>query len=106
MGKRITRWYVNVRLDCDARFSEEAVTKAFSGCEELEVEASESMFRSGGNGCLLLFRNVRGVGKAKVSGSVVRAFASWLEQSMMSEPGTKIGDYAEASYEVWSHTDR
>lgn len=84
IGRRIRRWYVAVRLDTDARFKEEEVTLAFSGAEELEVEATEAMFRSAGNGILMLFKGVRGVGTARVHGSVADDFARWLESSMMT----------------------
>jgi len=85
---RIRRWRIQVRLDCDARFTEEDVTKAFTGCEELEIEAKEAMFRGAGNAVLMLFAGVRAVKSARVIGSVDREFAEWLEESMERVIGT------------------
>jgi len=85
---RIRRWRIQIRLDCDARFTEEDVTKAFTGCEELEIEAKEAMFRGAGNAVLMLFAGVRAVKSARVIGSVDREFAEWLEESMESVIGT------------------
>lgn len=106
LGKRIRRWYIKVRLDTDPRFKEESVTEAFSGCEELEVEATEAMFRSAGVGVLMLFKGVRGVGKAKVGGSVTDSFAKWLENSMTSKVGCGVEDYDIGLYEVWARGNR
>jgi hypothetical protein len=85
--QRIRRWCITVRLDIDARFTEEDVTKAFLGAEELEVEAKEAMYRSAGNGVLLLFKGVRGVKEVRVSGSVENEFREWLEGEMRRPAG-------------------
>lgn len=109
VSDRITRWYVNLRIDCDPRFTESDVTAAFSGVEELEVEATQAMFRASGNAVLMLFRGVRGVGKAVVQGSVERGFAEWLENSMMSPVGSEVeelDDEAMKLYDVWVHGNR
>lgn len=90
LGTRIRRWYIGVRLDTDARFKEEDATVAFSGAEELEIDASEAMFRTAGVKNLMLFQGVRGVGRAKVHGSVERNFAAWLERSMMTPIGMEV----------------
>jgi len=80
-----------VRLDVDARFTEQDATAAFSGAEELTIVATEPAWRSAGNAALMLFQGIRGVGRAKVSGSVDRVFAEWLEGRMMSELGSEKG---------------
>jgi len=77
-----------VRLDVDARFSEEAATAAFTGSDELTIRATEPAWRSAGNAALMLFQGVRGVGMARVDGSVDREFAEWLEERMMRKVGT------------------
>ena len=81
--KRIVRWNITVRLDVDQRFSEEDATAAFTGAEELTIRATEPAWRSAGNAALMLFQGVRGVGKARVEGSVDREFAEGLEERMM-----------------------
>ena len=86
----ITRWRIHVRLDVDQRYSAQDVTQAFTGCEELEVEAAETMFRGSGSGILMLFEHVRGVKKARVWGSVEEELARWLESVMMSAVGPLV----------------
>ena len=34
----IRRWHLRVRLDCDAYYGSERLVKAFSGCEEMQIE--------------------------------------------------------------------
>lgn len=115
--KRIKRWHVRVRIDCDARFNEADVTAAFTGAEELEVEAAQAMFRAAGSGVLRLFRGVRGVGVAKVGGSVEDDFARWLEGSMMAPVGEEVEAFDDGVerrvcgslsqlYDVWLHGNR
>jgi hypothetical protein len=109
VNKSIKRWFVNIRIDCDPRFTEDQVTKAFSGVEELEVEATQAMFRASGNGVLLLFKNVRGVSRAVVQGSVDREFAEYLENCMMSPIGSQLEPFDEElarKCDVWTHGNR
>lgn len=107
--ERIRRWHVSVRLDCDARYREEDVTQAFSGAQEVEVEAKEAMFRSAGAGMLMLFRGVRGVERARVMGSVEREFAVWLEGAMMAEMGSEVDETGIERFlgrNVWTGSNR
>lgn len=113
-ARRIRRWYIHVRLDTDARFTVDEVQAAFSGAEELVVEASQAMYRAAGNGVLMLFTSVRGVGEAHVFGSVADSFARWLEKSMTRAKGVALEKYVEegplvshhADWHPWAHGDR
>lgn len=93
------------------------VTDAFTGAEELEVEAMEASWRASGRRVLMLFRGVRGVGKVKVTGSVDDEFAKWLVDSMTSPLGTEIAPFEEGEetrfaivvpevYDPWHHGNR
>lgn len=124
LGKRICRWYVNVRLDCDARYDAEALCAAFDGVEELEIEAHEAMFRAAGPDVLLMYAAIRGVKKARVVGSVDATFARWLEGCVMSAPGDNVPNYEawvaeekgldaahpwqlnSKAYDPWTHSSR
>ena len=74
-----------MRLDCDPYYASEAVAKAFSGMEEVEVEVFRASWGIGGYSALDGFRAVRGVKRARVHGSVGTGFARWLEKSMEKE---------------------
>lgn len=96
---------MQVRLDVDALYTSAAVAAAFSGAEELEVEVSQAMYDSCGIGVLRRFEGVRGVGRARVGGSVPdRRYARWLEERMMSGVG-EVGEGEEfvgdEGWEVW-----
>lgn len=86
----IRRFHIQVRLDVDPRFDAAKLEASFTGAEELVVEVFQAMFESCDFTVLKLFEGVRGVGKAKVFGSVGDGkYASWLGQNMMSPPGTQ-----------------
>lgn len=116
IANRIKRWYIKLRIDCDARFSESDVSAAFAGAEELEVEAVQAAWRGAGTTVLMLFQGVRGVGSVRVHGSVDDDFARWLERSMMSSVGkevrpyeyveTRVVDGVEEAYDPWNHGNR
>ncbi len=82
---RIRRWQLTLRLDTDARFTAKQAAKAFSGAEYLRLHVWQSTYdgvdeRVG----LGLFRGVRGVGVARVTGCA-EELARELEASMMSD---------------------
>lgn len=79
----IRRWQLTLRLDTDPRFSAQQAREAFSGAEFLELRAWQSMFDGCNAGVLKLFVGVRGVGCARVGGSVEDGLARWLEGLMM-----------------------
>ncbi|KAI4100301.1 MAG: hypothetical protein L6R37_005556 [Teloschistes peruensis] len=93
---RIKKWHVRVRLDVDPYYSPAEVAQTFSNMSELEVEVFRASWGLGTYDALEGFTKVRGVGKAKVHGSLANKYARWLEQVMMSAPGTNI--------EEWQHT--
>lgn len=87
----IRRFHIRVRLDCDPYYEPEAVKKAFSGAEELEVEVFRSSWGIGGYDALDGFVGVRGVKRVKVHGSVGTQFARWLEEVMTAPEGEVLG---------------
>lgn len=90
----IRKWFLRVRLDTDPRFDRVQAAEAFSGVEELEIEAFQAMFSSSDYAVLELFEGVRGVGKARVLGSVGDGkYAEWLASCMMLPAGTEVGSY-------------
>ena len=99
-----------MRLDADSGFSKAQVSDAFSGAEELEVEVWQAKFASADLAVLRLFEGVRGVGRARVSGSVGRGYAAWLEGVMIADYGSVVGERTEGEegrmYDVWTHGNR
>ncbi|KAB2570847.1 hypothetical protein DBV05_g10485 [Lasiodiplodia theobromae] len=81
---QIRNWHISVRLDADPYFNAAEVTAAFSNADSLEVECWQAQFEACDYSVLRLFQDVRGVGRAKVSGSVGYGFAHWLELVMES----------------------
>lgn len=60
---------------------------AFEGAECLEVEVFRASWAIGGYEALEGYEGVRGVGKARVFGSVGWGFARWLEGCMEGRVG-------------------
>jgi hypothetical protein len=111
IAQQIKRWYVSVRLDTDARFTEEQVRAAFTDKECVEVEVWQAMFASVDLGVLRLFEGVRGVKIAKVNGSVGTEYKRWLEGVMMSSEGKNIEGWKGESnrttnYDIWDNGNR
>lgn len=88
----IRRFHIRVRLDCDPYYKAEAVKKAFSGADSLEVEIFRSSWGMGGYDAFEGYMGVRGVRKARVHGSVGVEFAEWLEGVMQAPQGSEIVD--------------
>ena len=87
----IRRFHIAVRLDCGPFWSSDNLKIAFSGIDELEIEAWQQSFGASDYSILLAFSSVRSVGKAKVSGSSVPPdFARWLERVMESSEEKQI----------------
>lgn len=61
--------------------------RAFEGAEGLEVEVFRTSWAVGGYEALEGYKGVRGVGRARVWGSVGSEFARWLEGVMESRLG-------------------
>jgi hypothetical protein len=111
VSSKITRYYLSVRLDTDARFTAEQVTAAFSGKEYVEVECWQAMFASVDLDVLRLFEGIRGVKQARVSGSVGTGYKKWLEASMMSGIGEDVAMWEgeggkRAVYDLWEDGNR
>ncbi|CAK3799634.1 Hypothetical predicted protein [Lecanosticta acicola] len=88
----IRRFYLLVRLDCDPRFTSLQAQESFSGVSNLELEVFQAMYGSCDFSVLRLFEGVRGVGKARVQGSIGDGkYARWLERCMESAEGTEMG---------------
>lgn len=87
----IRKWYLRVRLDCDARWDRQTVTAAFTGCDELVVEIWQAMFLGTGCAVLTMFEGVRGVKRVEIIGSTTgfEDYLRWLESLMMSPIGTE-----------------
>ncbi|KAF2104919.1 hypothetical protein NA57DRAFT_51711 [Rhizodiscina lignyota] len=88
----IRRWHVQVRLDCDPRYSRDQVTQAFSAAEELEVECWQAMY-GGADPLAVLgkFAGVRGVRRVTVKGSMGADWIKRMEQSMR-KPVKEVGN--------------
>lgn len=88
----ITRYWLRVRLDCDPQFTAHKAISAFNSCKEVTIEPWQAQFGSCDFHVLRLFENVRGVRKARISGSTsaFHDYAIWLEKSMMTESGQPV----------------
>lgn len=64
------KYHVRVRLGCDPFYTPEAVRKAFSGADSLEVEVFRSSWGIGGYDALEGFGSVQNVRKPRVHGSI------------------------------------
>ena len=64
--------------------------RAFEGAERLEVEVFRASWGLGGYEALEGYAGVRGVGRARVWGSVGRGFARWLEGVMEEGVGSVV----------------
>lgn len=99
-----------IRLDTDPRFTAEDVVRAFTGAEMLEVEAWQAEYGTSDLKVLKLCEGVRGIGKAKVSGSVGGAYCRWLEGCMMKGVGEEVRPFEQESdgrgYDLWSSGNR
>jgi len=97
----IRRFHIRVRLDCDPFYEAEAVKKAFSGADSLEVEIFRSSWGIGGYDALAGYVGVRDVKDARVHGSVGAKFAEWLEGVMQAPPGRVIGECEDDEHFGW-----
>ncbi|EME86716.1 uncharacterized protein MYCFIDRAFT_151750 [Pseudocercospora fijiensis CIRAD86] len=113
VAKLIKRFFLHVRLDTDPRFSKTQATESFSGVEELEIEVFQSSYGTCDFGVLRLFEGIRGVGRARVQGSVGDGgYARWLERSMMSGWKEEVRGFEEEfvggdrAWDAWTHGNR
>lgn len=84
----VKKYYIFVRLDTDAGYSETQVEESFNGCDELEIDVFQAMYGSCDFTNLKRFEGVRGVGRVRIHGSLGdRRYADWLTECMQAEPG-------------------
>jgi hypothetical protein len=103
----IRRYYFEVRLDVDHRWSEDDLAKAFSGVEALHICAWQASFGTSDLEALERFRKVRNVGRAKVEGcGVSEEFSRWLEKTMECDDGSMLQKPAQLHYNVWENGNR
>ena len=95
----IRRWWMRIRLDAGCPFTEEAVTAAFTGMDEVVLDIWQTTFWGGaGVGPLERFEGVRGVRKVRVLGSTTgfEGYLRWLAQSMTAPVGREVTKYIPA----------
>jgi len=95
-----------VRLDCDARYTREDVTKAFSGVDSLIIDVYEASYKASGLHLLEKFSGIRGVKCAIVQGTVPDEMAVWLEQAMESDIGKEFPMWKGTEWDVWEDGNR
>jgi len=96
----IKRWYVNVRLDTDARYTAEKARDAFTGVESLCIDVFQAMFGGCDFSVLKLFEGVRGVGQCNIQGSVGDGrYARWLEAAVCKGVGEEVAEFVETDEE-------
>ena len=113
VAKLIQRYYIHVRLDTDPRFSKRQVEESFTGVEELELDVFQAMYGSCDFTVLKLFEGVRGVGRARVQGSIGDGqYANWLARTMEMPPRATPAPYHELyiggskPWEAWINGNR
>lgn len=101
----IRKWFLKARLDCGPFWDTETVKSAFTGAEELTIEAWQSMFRESGNDVLRIFEGVRGVRRVRIQGSTtgMEGYVKWLEGVMSSPVGSEAVPYIEEVGEEDQH---
>ncbi|KAI2780237.1 hypothetical protein F4815DRAFT_152681 [Daldinia loculata] len=92
----ITRFYVCVRLDAEPGYNRAQAAMQLSNKEEVIIDAWQAAWRGSGPDALRLFEDVRGVRRARVTGSVggFEDYARWLEGAMMREPEVEIEPFS------------
>ncbi|GAB7345601.1 hypothetical protein MBLNU457_3900t1 [Dothideomycetes sp. NU457] len=96
----IKRWYVNVRLDTDARYTAEKARDAFTGVESLCIDVFQAMFGGCDFSALKLFEGVRGVRQCTIQGSVGDGrYARWLEAVVCKGVGEEVAEFVEMDEE-------
>ncbi|RYO89280.1 hypothetical protein DL766_000917 [Monosporascus sp. MC13-8B] len=94
---RVRRLRVRVRLDVelpDDGDGDERVRR-LGGLRELVLDVWQADWRAAGPRNLRRFEAVRGVGRARVVGSIggFEGYARWLENTMMCAPGEDVGPF-------------
>ncbi|RYP90209.1 hypothetical protein DL770_003672 [Monosporascus sp. CRB-9-2] len=96
---RVRRLRVRVRLDVevpdDGDGNGDEKVRQLSGLRELVLDVWQADWRAAGPRNLRRFEAVRGVGRARVVGSIggFEDYARWLEDTMMCPPGEDVGPF-------------
>ncbi|RYP25619.1 hypothetical protein DL767_008330 [Monosporascus sp. MG133] len=96
---RVRRLRVRVRLDVEfpdgGDGDADEKVRQLSGLRELVLDAWQTDWRAAGPRNLRRFEAVRGVGRARVVGSIggFQDYARWLENTMMCAPGEDVGPF-------------
>ncbi|KAF4970662.1 hypothetical protein FZEAL_9987 [Fusarium zealandicum] len=100
---RIRRFHAQVRLDVDLPYEADAVTKAFSGLDELSIDVVQAMFLGVGYRNLTKFEGVRGIKKIRIFGSTTgfEDYVEWLKKAMTTEPGEHVDDFVPVQQSGW-----
>jgi hypothetical protein len=97
-------------LDTDPRFTSQDVERAFQGAEMLNIEAWQAEYGTSDLKVLKLFEGLRGIKRARVSGSVAADYCRWLEACMMSRVEDIVdafkGEVKGKGYDLWSAGNR
>ncbi|RYP20425.1 hypothetical protein DL765_002801 [Monosporascus sp. GIB2] len=96
---RVRRLRVRVRLDVelpdDGDGDGDERVRQLAGLRELVLDVWQATWRAAGPRNLRRFEAVRGVGRARVVGSIggFEGYARWLENTMMRAPGEDVGPF-------------
>lgn len=103
--RRIRRFHLVLRLDCDVPCSRHAFAAAFTGLDELVVDVVQAVFLGVGCANLRVLEGVRGVHRVTIRGSTTgfEDYIRWLEGVMMSEPGANVDDFEPSGSERVHH---
>jgi hypothetical protein len=84
--RRIRRFHVLVRLDCDVPYSREDAARALSHMDEVVVSVMQAVFLGAGHENLRVLEGVRGVGRVVIRGSTTgfEDYVAWLARVMES----------------------
>ncbi|KAL7816931.1 hypothetical protein V8C44DRAFT_322017 [Trichoderma aethiopicum] len=101
----IRRFHVQIRLDLPLPFDREKARDAFSGLDELSIDAVQAMFLGVDCTNLAVFELVRGVKRVSVGGSTTgfEGYIDWLVGAMMSPVGTEVAPYEPVCESPWAH---
>lgn len=101
----IHRFHVQVRLDQPLPYDRAAVSRSFSGVDELSIDVVQSMFLGVGGDNLRVFDEVRGVKRVYISGSTtgLEDYVDWLKYAMTCPVGAEVVPFEELSESPWAH---
>ncbi|KAL6891022.1 hypothetical protein HDV57DRAFT_278437 [Trichoderma longibrachiatum] len=101
----IRRFHIQVRLDLPLPFDREKARDAFSGLDELSIDAVQAMFLGVDCTNLAVFELVRGVKRVSIGGSTTgfEGYIAWLVGAMTCPVGTEVAPYEPVCESPWAH---